>query len=221
MAQLRDDECCICYNPRIDGVVDCRRCVAFVCQECIVKIPPNSECPVCKNRQFVPLIARRNQLPPANPRTLPPTVNSDTDTLVRAVIESNLYRRYGSRAFGVTVNISLNWPVQQTVYVSRNVTAPPAPRDPRAAEDVTPPPERQHIFQRGEYRVSTRGRAGWWRDPNESALPFRVTKVNRSSIHFINLADDQQRDIHKRVQYDSTAGTHYVPMGQRYRLYDC
>ena len=92
--------------------------------------------------------------------------------------------------------------------------------DPRAAEDVTPQPERQHIFQHGEYRVSTRGAAGWWRDPNESALPFRVTKVNRSSIHFVNLADDQQRDIHKRVQYDDLARKYYVPMGQRYRLYD-
>ena len=210
MAQLRDEDCCICFDPRTEGVVDCRRCVAFVCQACVAKLPATATCPVCKNPRFVPQ--------PADPRTLPPTVNSDTDTLVRAVIESNLYRRYGSRAFGVTVNISLNWPVQQTVYVSRNVTAPP---DPRAAEDVTPQPARQHIFQHGEYRVSTRGAAGWWRDPNESALPFRVTKVNRSSIHFVNLADDQQRDIHKRVQYDSTVGTHYVPMGQRYRLYDC
>ena len=232
MAQLRDQECCICFDPRTEGVVDCRRCVAFVCQTCVAKLSATASCPVCKNPRFVPLNFRRISLPPANFRTLPPTVNSDTDTLVRAVIESNLYRRYGSRAFGVTVNISLNWPVQQTVDVIQqtvdrmNATGPFAQRDPRAAEDVTPQPQpqpqpqRQHLFQNGEYRVSTRGAAGWWRDPNESALPFRVTKVNRSSIHFVNLADDQQRDIHKRVQYDDFNRKYYVPMGQRSRLYD-
>ena len=227
MAQLRDENCCICFDPRIEGVVDCRRCVAFVCQTCVAKLSATASCPVCKNPRFVP----------ARPRP-PPTIDSVADGLVRAVIEANLYRRYGSQAFGASVNISINWPtinrplppplpavdvIQQTVD-RMNATGPFAPRDPRAAEDVTPQPQpqpqRQHLFQNGEYRVSTRGAAGWWRDPNESALPFRVTKVNRSSIHFVNLADDQQRDIHKRVQYDDFNRKYYVPMGQRYRLYD-
>jgi hypothetical protein len=199
MAQIRDDECCICYNPRIEGVVDCRRCVAFVCQECIAKISPADGCPVCKNPGFVPTLASV------------PTIDSDMDFHVRSLIDDNLWRRYGAQASRVSVNISLAWrePVQQTPV-----------RNPRAAEDVTPQPERQHQFRCGEYRVSTRNpnTQGWYRNPNESALPFRITKVNRSSIHFVNLADEHLRDICKRVQYDGQR--YYVPMGQRYRLYD-
>ena len=237
MAQLRDENCCICFDPRIEGVVDCRRCVAFVCQTCVAKLSATASCPVCKNPRFVP----------ARPRP-PPTIDSVADGLVRAVIEANLYRRYGSQAFGASVNISINWPtinrplppplpavdvIQQTVD-RMNATGPFAPRDPRAAEDVTPQPQpqRQHQFQRGEYMLKTRDNSNWVpvNDPSRPNITiinggrgkYRITKVNRSSIHFEDISrfDDAIHSLHKRVIYDDFNRKYYVPMGQRYRLYD-
>ena len=240
MAQLRDENCCICFDPRIEGVVDCRRCVAFVCQTCVAKLSATASCPVCKNSRFVYRSLRAHS-------RLPPTIDSDNDRLVRAVIEANLYRRYGSQAFGASVNISINWPtinrplppplpavdvIQQTVD-RMNATGPFAPRDPRAAEDVTPQPQRQHQFQCGEYMLKTRRNSDWVpvNDPsrpnnitiiNGGRGKYRITKVNRSSIHFEDISrfDDAIHSLHKRVIYDDFNRKYYVPMGQRYRLYD-
>ena len=203
MAQIRDLQCCICFDPRTQGVVDCRRCVAFVCRTCITKLSATAPCPVCKNPRFVP-----SGPPP------PPTIDSQADSLVRAVIEANLYRRYGSRAFGASVNISINWREPPPPPPAQPPRPPPAQRDPRAAEDVTPQPERPHQFRCGEYTARNRATNIQIQDR------YRITKVNRSSIYFEKCGEVVQQRYHKRVKYDATKRKHYVPITTYYRLYD-